>query len=70
MTILIIYKNIYGTIGIHPEEIDESIDKYLEFIENNINNPKIVGIGEIGLDYHYNDVDKEIQKNISLNNLN
>ena len=56
------FEYIYGTIGIHPEEIDESIDTYLEFIENNINNPKIVGIGEIGLDYHYNDVDKAIQK--------
>lgn len=56
------HENIYGTIGIHPEEIDESIDDYLEFIENNISNSKIVGIGEIGLDYHYNDVDKDIQK--------
>lgn len=56
------YKNIYGTIGIHPGEIDESIDICLKFIENNINNPKIIGIGEIGLDYHYNDVNKNIQK--------
>lgn len=56
------YHNIYGTIGIHPEEISADIDKDLSFIEKNINNPKIVGIGEIGLDYHYNDVPKELQK--------
>lgn len=56
------YNNIYGTIGIHPEEIDDNIDKYLKFVEENINNPKIVGIGEIGLDYHYSDVAKSIQK--------
>lgn len=56
------YHNIYGTIGIHPEEINADIDKDLSFIEKNINNPKIVGIGEIGLDYHYNDIPKEIQK--------
>lgn len=41
------YKNVYGTIGIYPtEELD------LKIIEDNINNKKIVGIGEIGLDYH------------------
>ncbi len=56
------YNNIYGTIGIHPEEIDDNIDNYLQFIESNLNNPKIVGIGEIGLDYHYDDIPKDIQK--------
>ena len=41
------YKNVYGTIGIYPtEQLD------LKIIEDNINNKKIVGIGEIGLDYH------------------
>lgn len=56
------YVNIYGTIGIHPEEIDDNITEYLKFIEDNISNPKIVGIGEIGLDYHYNDVPKDTQR--------
>lgn len=64
------YKNIYGTIGIHPEEIDDNIDEYLKFIEDNINNPKIVGIGEIGLDYHYNDVPKDIQRKYFIKQLN
>ena len=41
------YKNVYGTIGIYPTE---GLD--LKIIEDNINNKKIVGIGEIGLDYH------------------
>lgn len=51
------YKNIYGTIGIYPtEELD------LKIIEDNINNEKIVGIGEIGLDYHL-EYNKEEQKN-------
>ena len=51
------YKNIYGTIGIYPtEELD------LKIIEDNINNKKIVGIGEIGLDYHL-EHNKEEQKN-------
>lgn len=56
------YKNIYATIGIHPEEITESIERDIMFVEENINNPKVVGIGEIGLDYHYCKDNKDEQK--------
>lgn len=55
------YDNVYGVIGIHPSEI-ENIDKSLEFIEQNLNNKKIVGIGEIGLDYFYQEDNKELQR--------
>lgn len=63
------YKNIYGTIGYHPEEVCSFNDKSLSFIENNLNNPKIVGIGEIGLDYHYCSDNKELQKEIFIKQL-
>ena len=54
------YENIYGVIGIHPTEIDKISSDSYEFIENNLNNPKIIGIGEVGLDYHYEyDMEKE-----------
>lgn len=56
------YDNVYGTIGIHPEEILNVSDDSLKFIADNINNPKIVGIGEIGLDYHYSRENIDIQK--------
>lgn len=56
------YNNIYGTIGVHPSEISDDIEGCIKYIEENISNPKIVGIGEIGLDYHYGDEDKELQK--------
>lgn len=62
------YKNVYGTLGIHPESLDSISDKSFEIIENNINNPKIVGIGEIGLDYHY-DIDKIKQKELFIKQL-
>jgi len=45
------YDNVYGTLGIHPESVDDSYD--LDFVRNHINDPKIVAVGEIGLDYHY-----------------
>lgn len=45
------YDNVYGTLGIHPENVGESYD--LDFIIDHVNDSKIVGIGEIGLDYYY-----------------
>ena len=49
------YSNIYLTIGIHPDEISEYTDKTISYFEDLIiNNNKIIGIGEIGLDYYHN----------------
>ena len=52
---------IYGTIGIHPHETDNnSIDS--DFIVKNLrDNKKIIGIGETGLDFYYNNSDKHKQ---------
>lgn len=58
------YKNIYGTIGIHPEFANTYTEDDLKFIEDNLSNPKIVGIGEIGLDYHWVSDNKEEQKQL------
>lgn len=58
------YSNIYGTIGIHPEEISSSIDEDINFITQNIDNKKIVGIGEIGLDYYWNKENKKSQQDV------
>lgn len=58
------YDNVYGTLGIHPEEIDKVNENSFEFIEENLNNPKIVAIGEIGLDYYWVSNNKEKQKEL------
>ena len=63
------YPNLYGTIGIHPNEIDCDMDESLEYIESNLSNPKIVGIGEIGLDYHYGKDDAKLQKEVFIKQL-
>lgn len=45
--------NCYGVVGFHPEEVLTVSDEDIIFLENALVYPKILGIGEIGLDYHY-----------------
>ncbi len=47
------YDNIYGTIGIHPEYASTYTINDIKLLEKYLKHPKIVGIGEIGLDYYY-----------------
>lgn len=58
------YENIYGVVGIHPEEVDKLSENSLLKIEEMLSNSKIVGIGEIGLDYHYTKENIEKQKDL------
>lgn len=53
------YPNVYGTLGIHPESVDEVYD--LSFVSNHINDSKIVAVGEIGLDYYYTKNNRDAQ---------
>ena len=59
--ILTIDKIIYGTFGIHPHETDnDNISKDI-IVENVKKNPKLIGIGETGLDFYYNHSKKNKQ---------
>lgn len=55
------YPNMYGAIGIHPEDTDNYKEEDITWIEKNLNHPKIVAIGEIGLDYHYTKDNRDMQ---------
>ena len=52
---------IYGTIGIHPHESSTNIITSKQIIESLKENPKIIGIGESGLDFFYNNSEKDKQ---------
>ena len=61
------YKNVYLNISLHPEYGNEEIDYdlYLEQMKKIIkSNSKIIAIGEIGLDYHYDNTNKDRQKDL------
>ena len=61
--IVLKYDNIYGTLGIHPHETEDHkhVDKEM-LIELKNKNKKIIGIGETGLDFFYDNSDRIIQK--------
>ena len=54
-------KIIFGTIGIHPHETDNNEISTDYIVKNFEENAKIIGIGETGLDFYYNNSDKEKQ---------
>ena len=54
------YAGIYAAVGLHPDAADE-IDR-IEEIRRLCGNKKVVAVGEIGLDYHYEEHSRDIQK--------
>ena len=59
MTFKDTYDMVYVTIGYHPEYVDSVTLKDLDYLKSLLGEKKIIGIGEIGLDYHYTK-DKQI----------
>lgn len=56
------YDFFYAACGVHPEDIDKAYNGYLDDLKKLCTNPKCVAVGEIGLDYHFRDDNKEAQK--------
>lgn len=57
------YDYIYAAVGSHPDAADEVNEAVLEEYRTLVaRNPKIKAIGEIGLDYHYEDIPRQVQQ--------
>lgn len=56
------YDFIYAAAGVHPSEVYSLEEADMEFLRRATESPKVVAIGEIGLDYHYEDTVREVQK--------
>lgn len=59
-----IYSEIYFTQGIHPHDAKEATDVEFNKIRTRSTLKKMVAVGEIGLDYHYNNSPPEIQRSV------
>ena len=55
------YDDVFATIGYHPSEVDDCNDDDLILLDEQLKHKKVVGVGEIGLDYHYGKEDRDKQ---------
>ncbi len=56
------YAFVYGAAGVHPNETGELNDHLLDWLKDMARQPKVVAVGEIGLDYYWDEPEREIQK--------
>lgn len=56
------YDNIYAAVGVHPHSAKEMDESTIEVLKSFTNRDKVVAIGEIGLDYYYDNSPREIQR--------
>ncbi len=58
------YPQIYATVGMHPHDSKDFDDGFVADMYTLAANPKVVAVGEIGLDYHYDLSDRKIQRDV------
>lgn len=56
------YPFVYGAVGVHPNEVGELNEHLMDWLKHIAGEEKVVAIGEIGLDYYWNEPEPEIQK--------
>lgn len=56
------HEGIYCSVGVHPNESGEKKPADLQYLLSKTSHPKVIGIGETGLDYHYERSDRAIQQ--------
>ncbi len=56
------YDMVYAAVGVHPHDADTLDDKMIDDLRELAKHPKVMAIGEIGLDYYYDNSPRELQK--------
>ena len=56
------YDNVYAVVGVHPHSAKEVDDSTLEILKSFAPRDKVVAIGEIGLDFHYDNSPRDVQR--------
>ncbi len=69
MPIAASYKWIYTTVGIHPHEAQGAQKRHFDMLRHAASEPKVVAIGEIGLDYFYDHSPREVQQRVLIEQL-
>jgi len=56
------YDFVYAAVGVHPNETADLTEESMQILKEYTNHPKVVAIGEIGLDYYWDEPEREVQK--------
>jgi TatD DNase family protein len=57
-------KDVWASVGIHPHEADDHADLAAETLQEAVQNPRVIAIGETGLDYYYDHSDRKVQQDL------
>jgi TatD DNase family protein len=63
------YPFIYSTVGVHPHEASTATPETYERLRESSGHPKVLAIGEIGLDYHYDYSPRDVQRAVFIEHL-
>ncbi|WZX99834.1 TatD family hydrolase [Bacillus sp. FSL W7-1360] len=58
------YEDLYAAVGWHPVDAIDMTEKHLDWLRELSKHPKVVALGEMGLDYHWDKSPKEVQKEV------
>jgi TatD DNase family protein len=63
------YPAFYATVGVHPHDAAKAASADLERLAGLLQHPKVVAVGEIGLDYHYDFSPRDVQKSVFIDQM-
>lgn len=63
------YEQVFATVGVHPQDVEIFDENVISLMEKLSQNPKVVAIGEIGLDYHFDGPSHDRQKEVFIEQL-
>ena len=55
---------VFGTLGVHPHEAEVYSQQVEDYFRANLHRPNIVAVGELGLDYYYDNADRDVQRQV------
>src|SRR6266853_2652636 len=63
------HRFFYATVGVHPHDAAKATDETFDRIRDLLSHPKVLALGEIGLDYHYDFSPRDTQRSVFIRQL-